>query len=972
MSKTQLEFEPNYQPIFWHMLAEDVRQCLQRLLPVENSRANNSSQNYLNDDILNMVVSCLFQSRRHDILWIPTGTFANADSSNAKPPNSRPRPSKFFESVSFSGDILECNLPIHDSIFPNGSPRIVLFPINSPDLHWSLAVYYRDAQTHSQQDSNPVIYYYDSIPSSLHPLSHIGVEQERLLNCLLVSYNQPGSMGRTTRSDVSDTEDVCPGFISYTTDSIEIETVNIPAQNENWECGLFVLLVVDMIIQRACAGNYSPLDQNCDFSHLTRNSVLKMRERITNNLLNYSESIQELYKDIFYNFPELKQDNYRSLSKWFGVQKTTDVIRKPTPKGSPKPESISLLGDITYRDFVRFLKCSRFSHKLLTYFCSRSVYTANYSKGPGIKHTVWHHNADSFFSHTTRIASKENMHFLITSSSVHSNSSDTRYVLFIAYCGKFKIYDPGFVLTLELYLNISRRASNYFTISSPDGSANGILNSLRGDSGWVNTHSDSAYVIFLIAEYSSKSGNLLPSAVAENILSLFTQPSFPDEYFQNNLKKYLVSLINSDYVNLRSKSVYFTHSQLDSRDHQSRRRLDSATDSNNGAVSFFIKKPLHTGIIRPYAEEMQYEWDPSNFFQYRLSELLDNSWKATCRSNNDINTSHGSYSILNSHWTVIWGENRDVHKCTLGQLIDLFVPHKEIVNISAYNTRATDSPPKDIPRYWDGLLSSLPRLYLILHNFSGEVLPFREAPRLLLRKGLLSSVHIPRGMSGNGIGYNLSWEECYSKNMDFWKSHSDHMEILLSYHFRDGNNAKIVELLSSIPHVLLDGHSPVGNCLSMGMGHFINNLSRIIGDNTHLSPHFIFGNILILYPVQLSMDHTSCREICGTSTEFVVLSLLKIDLFLDKCSRNGWFTKLLYGHDYPQTLIDHTCYSRSRMLLNLLPRSNIDSKELILLRECINHLQSHQHSPLHFGGIPDCERCGTYKDILSLYGFKRC
>lgn len=982
MESASFKFKPTSQPIFSNIRVNHVEDCLARLRPPPADSHLGETSNYVNDDLLNLVAGALFQTRRLGILYISSGTLIERNPTNVNTNSSRPCAAQYFESSLFSGDILSCNLPLHDSILCAGSPRIVVFPINSNGTHWSVAVYYRETQLHSSDEANTVIYYYDSIPSKMHPLSYIGELQEQLLNRLILSKNQPSAMGKTPCFKGDDPD----SFICHDSKSIDIETVDIPAQNEGWECGIFVLMILDMIVQRATTGDYSPIDSSCDFSHFTNDGVLRMQARMRKKISDYSECLTFLYEKIFDSFPEIQQQRYHLVNPWFGIIGSTPKSR--TPKLNPAKETIrtiaplsSFIGDITFRDFVNFLIYSKVSHKMLTYLCSRSTYSVLYSDAPRKKNFVWHYSLESFFSVGNDCVSRETIHFLVTFDKTSRKLEDIRYVLLVLYCGKCILYDPSSSLTNSLSNNIMRKISQHYRVESDSDNHDRMRNSLRGVFGWVDTHFDSVCVIFLLAEYTAKAGNILASDVAENILLLFTKPSFEQQLIQPNLKKYLVSLLNTDYFRLVSKKLYFTRDPLlldDEPRPRSRERLNSNSHSDTLKIRCFIKKPLHTDLISGYASKMKYHWKPPVFFSCTLSDILCASSCSvpaqTGRKKIKTTTQSGSFhfSLDNSRWKLHHKQLAQEFLVNIGEVIDLCFPCKEIVNLCAYDGRATDAPAQNLSDYWISLLSSVPSLEISISRFDLDISPFKESPKMELRRGLF---FLPSHRNNwNGFRLSSNWEECYSRNPDFWKFHCDCTEFVLMEYLAKKDTSGLISLLKSIPHVLVCDNLPLGNCISMKKENFVKSLFKLLSYHHHPSPEYIFGSLLLLYPICITEYHKNRRESNSARTEiFSVVSATKLAGLTNPDCRNGWFSRIFYGSDYPQSLVDNTCYSRSSMMLNLLPRPSASYEEIRKLREMIHHnINSHHCSPRSFGSAPHCTESEKYSEIDELYGIRSC
>lgn len=998
----RLEFEPTRQPIFSDICYSHIEECVARLEPQENKRSLHPREMYISNDILDIAASCFFQLRRHGILWIPSDTLIDRKQpltrvsnteKNDNVQNERPSINRYFESRRFSGDILGCALPLHDSTYYQGSPRIVLFPINSPGTHWSLAAYYRDNK--ASQDDCPVVYYYDSIFPGVHPLSQIGVEQYELLTRLLILHNAAGVMGRTP---CCGGEETCT-FITHDPSSIEIEHVRIPPQTGDWECGIYVLLLMDMIVQRACSGNYAPIDETCDFSHFTQERIIEMQRRMHDKLCSYANIVTNFYEKVFSKCPKVGQEKLRNVSKWFGVKKVPhvrDSNNKASSHLSPA-ENLFFIGDIPYSDLVNMAVYSSMSHRLLTYLCSRSVYTLKFSGrgdggcGGGIggggncgaevpfrigkKRAIWHHSVKTFFSSGNDSISKEAMHFLVLAA-----NKGTRYVLLILYCGKVVLYDPSSAISQEQGKTILGKTLKYYKAERDYRGS--IGNKFDGESGWVNTNFESACVVFLVAEYSLKAGNFLPKTVSENILSLFTRSPFKSAYVAENLKKYFVSLLNTDYVELHTQTLYVDNGGV-KLPHPRKKLVPTEAGNFVECGNYFVKKPIHSDLMSGFARAMKYDWSPGVFLSVKLNDILQmmqgtpSSDPHSHSQNKQTNTGWDVSSIL---CKVNQGKQHAIG-LTFGELLDLFFPHKEVINASAYSARATDTPTENVQSYWENLLSCVPRVEIFTKGIAQYLCLFEEKPRLKLRKGLLlfKTFHRDHHAVLCDLVQEANWEDSYAKNPDFWKFHCNCLEFSIMSSVAAKDIGSLNVLLSSIPHVLMDGPVALGNIISLAQNEFMDQLFRLVAKCNHPSPQYVFGVVLLLYPIKISPHQ--CNPVSrqqgygshGKSPSYLVINPVRVSELLDPTCGSGWLSKAFFGADYPQTLIDRTYYSQSLMLLEMTHTLSEDPAEVLALGETISHLFFHHYSQRQFGSGHLCPVLASGTDrISSSYGIKKC
>ena len=275
--------------LYNELFEEDLRNCMNKL-----KSSSQEDNDFANNDIMNFTTEMIFRLRENKILWIPSDTLISNDSKSNR--RNRSDPFTFMESNYYSLQMLIENLPLHESI-KQSNYDIIMMPIVLPHIHWSLAVYYKHLQ---KQNEPPIIHYYDSL--DMHFKNNcLASEQYRYALNIIHKYNTVGELGRPN----------FPPLFSSVYKSPKLVLVNdVPIQTYGWECGYYLLLIVNLILQKSIFNIYEPLTKEDMEYEITMEKCLILRKTIYTKIKQYINSGNNIFKNRLISINKLDCSKY--------------------------------------------------------------------------------------------------------------------------------------------------------------------------------------------------------------------------------------------------------------------------------------------------------------------------------------------------------------------------------------------------------------------------------------------------------------------------------------------------------------------------------------------------------------------------------------------------------------------------------------------------------------------------------------
>ena len=565
--------------------------------------------NMLSDDIIDYYANVMNVLQRINIYMFSSQlfTFNDVNHEMNRSADTRKSPFRYFESFEyFDGLLSENDLPIMDS--GNSRFKIFIIPIHTEE-HWSLLVFFRDEPG--------VLYHYDSIEK---------YHSNRVRDILNI-YNRSNVLGRNSSNNE------CPPLFTRKKKSKNIKIISVssmPQQEKGWECGWYLLLVLNEIIGRAKSGIFYPLinfqksssstDNDADDFYLGDFSRLSKNNLYTNRIHELSSTIR---RDMI-----LCGNIYLNIIKQINQSKTINELN-----------DIILFDNISLLDFYGLSIKSFISKNLLEYFVKRLI------------------NESILYSKNI-VKKNENISFIGISSTLEDllNSDNRLSICFLTYGDDTEITKEYFSCLL-----VKTKHNNNITLYDTIGNIEHfpeIINHIN------NVTAEKQYNLKIIYPRTKLDKNNIPkyfkATYISNIASLFLatvicsncgiySKQVHDKYFSTKIYEQemyttvsfitcnsnkLKDILIHDCSKLYYTPVYLNYSKFEKQSDKSFAQLsfDQGQKNDRDRFSKSSKIPLISVLCHLKMNEKDYDYDINDSViinSLRLIDLRDNKFTFT-------------------------------------------------------------------------------------------------------------------------------------------------------------------------------------------------------------------------------------------------------------------------------------------------------------------------------------------------------